>query len=93
MKSVLSKFKRGDLPNEGLRVLSDVIGVNSVKAMMVQLPGMTFHVPKGFYKQSDLNYIRKNKDKPVEEMANDLGCSTRTIYRKLDRIENEKTPA
>jgi len=87
MKSVLDKFTREDLPNEGLRLLSDVIGVNQVKAMMVQLPGMTFHVPKDFHKQSDLNYIRKNADRPVEEIALALGCSVRTVYRKLDSIK------
>jgi len=82
MKSVLSRFKRVDLPNEGLRILSDVIGINQVKAMMVKLPGVTIHIPKDFYKQSDMNFIRKNPDMPVGKMAVELGCSVRTVYRK-----------
>lgn len=87
MKSVLEKFQREDLPNEGLRNLSDVIGINHVKAVMVKLPGVTIHVPKGFYKQSDINYIKKNIGQSPEVMADKLGCSVRTIYRKLKAVQ------
>jgi len=86
MKSILSKFKREDLPNESLRLLSDVIGINQVKALMVRMPGCTIHIPKSFYKQSDLNFIRKNKTTPVKEIARELGCSERTVYRKLKTV-------
>jgi transcriptional regulator of acetoin/glycerol metabolism len=90
MKSVLDKFKREDLPNDGLKELSDVIGINSVKAVMVKMPGVTVHVPKSIYKQSDMNYIRNNRDKSVSEMARELGCSHRTVYRKLKKVFREK---
>lgn len=86
MKSILSKFKREDLPNESLRLLSDVIGINSVKALMIRLPGVTIHIPKSFYRQSDLNFIRKNKTTPIKEIAQELGCSERTVYRKLKLV-------
>ena len=82
MKSVVENFIREDLPNEGLKEMSDVIGINHVKALMVKCPGMTFHVPKDLYRQSDLDYIKKNFGETVENLANTLGCSVRTIYRK-----------
>ena len=88
MKSFLERFEREDLPNEGLRCLSDVIGINNVKAIMVKMPGQTVHVPKDFYRQADINYIKNNMDMPVVEMARNLGCSVRTIYRRLDSLRS-----
>ena len=86
MKSILQKFSREDLPNESLRILSDVIGINQVKEIMVRLPGVTVHIPKSFYKQSDMNFIIKNKKRPPKEIAQELGCSVRTVYRKLKAV-------
>jgi len=87
MKSILQKWDREDLPNEKMRQLSDVIGINSVKAILVKCPGMVFSVPKTFCRVSDINYITKNKDMPVPEIALNLGCSERTVYRKLELVK------
>lgn len=87
MKGVLEKFEREDFPNDGLKRLSDVIGVNTVKLILLKCPGMTFHVPKAFYKQSDINYITKHKNDTPQEIAEALGLSVRTVYRKLESIK------
>ena len=86
MKSILEKWDREDLPNEKMRQLSDVVGINNVKAILVKCPGMVFSVPKTFYRISDDNYIKKNRSKPVDEIAMKLGCSIRTVYRKKQLI-------
>jgi len=86
-KSILANFDREDLPNEGLRLLSDIIGIDSVKVVMLKLPGTTIHVPKTLYKQSDNNYLMKNKDKPAKELAYKMGCSLRSVYRKLKAVK------
>lgn len=87
MKSVLDDFSRDDLPNEGLREMSDVIGINQVKALMVKCPGVTFHIPKDLYRQSDLDYIKKNTKKTSAEIAETLGLSERTIQRKRRKLK------
>lgn len=87
MKKLLEKFTREDLPNDGLRELSDVIGINEVKAVMVKLPGVTIHVPKTIYRESDMNYLKTHKDDNPETLADVLGCSQRTIYRKLAALK------
>ena len=81
MKSILQKMTRSELPNDGLRELSDVIGVNRVKEMLVKLPGCTYHVPKTLYKQEDRHYIKTHPNKTAKEIAYDLGVSLRTAYR------------
>lgn len=88
MKGIFEKMEREDLPNEGLKKLSDVVGINQIKAMLVQLPGVTIHVPKIFYKQGDDNFIRKNMDMPVKDIAQKLGCSENTVWRKRRSILN-----
>lgn len=90
MKGMLEKFEREDLPNKGLRILSDSLGINQVKEIMLTCPGQSFHVPKSFYKQSDINYITKHiKDDP-KNIANKLGCSVRTIQRKIQAIQSSE---
>ena len=83
MKGMLEKFEREDLPNKGLRILSDSLGINQVKEIMLTCPGQTFHIPKSFYKQSDLNYITKHIDDDPKDIAYKLGCSLRTVQRKV----------
>ena len=76
-------MEREDLPTDKLKELADVIGVNQVKAMLLKLPGYEIYVPKSFlYKKSDMNYIRQNPNKKPVEIAEQLGCSLRTAYRK-----------
>jgi len=87
MKQIISKFSREDLPNEELRVLSDAIGINQVKVIMVKCPGMKFYIPKAVYKQSDLNFIRKHPNLSAQEIADRLGFGIRTAYRKKAAVK------
>ena len=89
MKGILERFKREDLPNEGLRLLSDAVGVNTVKEILLKCPGMNFHVPKAFFKQSDLNYIKKHMNDKPEDIAGVLCCSERTVFRKLAHLRKQ----
>jgi len=86
-KSILAKYNREDLPNENLRILSDLIGMDLIKVVMLKFPGTNIHVPKTLYRQSDENYLSKNKDKPARELAHVMGCSIRTVYRKLKQVK------
>lgn len=90
MTSILKKMTRAELPNDGLRELSDVIGVNRVKEMLVKLPGSTYYVPKTLYKHEDKHYIETHPDKTAKEIAYDLGVSERTAYRKGCKRVNKK---
>lgn len=87
MKSILSEYVRDDLPNESLKLLSDVIGINQIKVIMLKLPGVTIHVPKTLYRQSDNNYLSKHMDLPVKELSLNMGCSERTTYRKIKELK------
>ncbi len=86
MKSFLEEWERGDIPNEGLKSISDVIGINNVKSILVKFPGMTFHVPKKYYSQLDDSFLKKNKGEKATWLADKLGYSVRTIYRKLAKL-------
>ena len=87
MKQILKKFKREDLPTEGLRLLSDAIGINSVKAALVKCQGMIVYFPKKVNKQSQLNYIVKNPRKTPQQIAEALGIGLRTAYRKMAAVK------
>jgi len=93
MKDLIEKFTKEDLPNKGLQELSDVIGINQVKAMLVKLPGVTIHVPKSLYKKSDLEYIKEHIDDAPEDIAEKTGCSLRTVYRKIEAIKRTPSPS
>ena len=82
MKGLFKNYHREDLPNKALMELSDVIGMSQMKAVLVKCPGMTFHVPKVLYRKSDMDFIRKNPDMKKDAIADALGCSLRTVYRK-----------
>lgn len=82
MKSVLSKMTRDELPNNGLKEIADVIGINKVKEMLVKLPGCTFHIPKTLYKKQDSEYLNTHPNATIKEVSEALGVSVRTAYRK-----------
>lgn len=87
-KSFLLKLERKDLPNEGLRILSDIIGINKIKVLLVKMPGTVVYIPKYFHKQIDETYLGKNFKKPIDELALMLGVSERTVYRRLKNIKS-----
>jgi len=93
MKGILEKWTREDLPNKGLRDMSDIIGVNETKALMFKCKGLTVTFPKTFDKQSDLNYIEKNMDLAPEVVAHNLGLSLRSVYRKRQEVRNNQITA
>jgi len=87
MKGLFEKWTIADLPNPGLKELAEVIGLDNIKAMLVKCPGMTFHVPKDLYKQSDIEYIKTHLDDPISELAEKLGMSERTVFRKIKQVK------
>jgi len=87
MKQIVKRFERDDLPNDELKILSDAIGINQVKALLIKCPGQRFYIPKSVYKQMDLNYIRKNPGKTPQEIAEVLGIGLRTAYRKRAAVK------
>jgi hypothetical protein len=86
MKSFVKKWNRDDIPNKGLKEVSDVIGINAVKALLVKCPGMTFHIPKKYYSQLDDSFLKKHRKEKATWLAHKLGLSVRTIYRKLQKL-------
>ena len=87
MKQIVKKFKREDLPNEGLRLLSDEIGINPVKAARVKCRVMIVYFPKKVNETSQLNYIIKNPRKTPQQISEALGIGLRTAYRKMAAIK------
>lgn len=87
MKSLLKKTDREELPNKGLKILSDVIGINRVKELIVKCPGHIFYVPKRVFRERDDEFITKNFDgKNAEFISEKIGLSVRTVYRRVKKL-------
>jgi DNA invertase Pin-like site-specific DNA recombinase len=86
MKAILSRIGLEDLPDNGLREMARIVGVNVIKELIVKCPGLRVRIPKTFHKIYTRKYIEKHFDGGnYNELATDLGVSRRTVFRHLNK--------
>lgn len=86
MKAILSKLEINDLPDNGLREIARIVGVNVIKELIIKCPGLSVYIPKTFHKIYTRKYINKHfNGSNHSELADDLGVSTRTVFRHLNK--------
>jgi len=85
MKALLDKMEIDDLPNEGLKLIAEKLGMSLVKELVLKCGGTVVYIPKTFNKIYCRRYILKNwTGSNVPVLAADLGITERTVYRHLD---------
>jgi len=86
MKAILSRIDVEDLPDNGLREIARIVGVNVIKELIIKCPGTSVYIPKTFHKIYTRKYIEKHFDgSNVDDLAADLGVSRRTVFRHLNK--------
>jgi hypothetical protein len=65
-----------------LIIMADICGLESVRQMLRQFPGMGFYIPKLSRLDGFVNrYIKENTDKPVKILAKDLKVSEQYLKK------------
>ena len=73
-----------NLPNEDLKIMAAVIGLDATIKMMCELPGIIISVPKNATLQAKIDYVKKHYDgtkKSRYELAMMCDLSEGYIYR------------
>jgi len=91
MENVFEKLTPDDLTPD-LRMLASVCGLDLIKKMLLNFPGMNFYVPRITRLDNFLGkYMIANQMRPIKELARELSVSEqfiRTFYR--NRIKSDK---
>jgi len=61
-KPWIEKLTPDNLPNEDLRLVANLIGLDVAIKMMDVLSGLTINIPKNGFRQARAGYIAKNYD-------------------------------
>lgn len=73
-----------NLPNEDLKIMAAIIGLDATIKMMCELPGIIISVPKNATLQAKTDYVKKHYDgskKSRYELAKMCDLSEGYIYR------------
>lgn len=86
MENLISSLKASDLPNEDVRYLADVIGLEAAQLLLERCAGMTFYIPLKMSKDFHRQYIAEHFTGTVRSaraLAQELGITEQTVYRIL----------
>ena len=89
MDLLIASLQARDLPNEDLQVLAEVIGLEAVKKILRQCPGMNFYVPLKLSADFNRRYILENYGKDgdgvseVRKIAKALNVTQKTVWQIL----------
>jgi len=84
MKSILDRIEICNLPNDNLKALSMIIGINKFKELIVKIPGAKIYIPKSVKSISNKSYAIENfNGNNHQGIADHLGISKRSVYRLL----------
>ena len=84
MKSILDKIEIDDLPNDTLKALTSIIGINTLKELIVKIPGAKIYIPNSVKSISNKAYAIKNfKGNNHQEIADHLDVTKRSVYRMV----------
>lgn len=95
-KSWTKEITIEDLPNEDLKIIAGVIGLEAVVKLMCELDGFYFSIPKYGALRYKRNYVLKHYDgtkKSRFELAKKFGFTEQYIYRivRSRNIKSNKT--
>lgn len=75
-----------DLPNEDMRAIANICGIEVVLKLMEHMPGLIVNVPKNGMKKVKERYIVDNYNgHNVKELALICSVSLRHVYNVLNR--------
>ncbi len=83
-KPWMSNITEENLPNEDLKILAAVIGLDPTIKIMCELPGINIAVPKNATLQAKIDYVKAHYDgtkKSRYELAKMCDLSEGYIYR------------
>lgn len=96
-EQIIPKLQADDMPNEELRFVAEVCGMDVAMSLLQNCVGMiNLSVPVNGMKHFKHSYIQKcYSDKPTKQtvfkLANELGITAVEINRILGQHTNEKT--
>jgi Mor family transcriptional regulator len=82
-----------DLPNEDLKIVAALVGLDTAVKMMCELPGIVISIPKNATLGAKIKYIKKHYDgskKSRYELAKACGVSENYIYKIIRKALNSK---
>ncbi|MFP4544549.1 MAG: hypothetical protein ACLFQU_09960 [Candidatus Kapaibacterium sp.] len=88
MKHIYDSISRDELTPD-LQLIADICGLDTVRQLLKEYPGMNFYIPKVTRLDSFVSRIvRENKDSSIKHLALKLGVSEQylRILRKKQKI-------
>lgn len=79
---VLSKMTIDEMPNEDMRTVAEVLGVDVAMGLMQNFNGTRICIPKRTNIRRISTLLRTTSLSP-REIAKELGVGQRTVYRKM----------
>lgn len=74
-----------DMPNEDMRLVADLCGIETAMSLLHNLDGISIYIPKSGLNTIKQRWIRKNCSKySVKEMAVMLRVTERFVYKTLE---------
>ena len=77
-----------NLPNEDMRILAGTIGLEPVKDIITEYPGITFSVPTNAEFPAKVEYIKREYDGSKAsrvKLSRECGIGERFIFRMLSK--------
>ena len=73
-----------DMPNEDLKLVAELCGVDVARSLIENLEGVTIYIPKYSYRHLIKQYIHKHFDGTnAKKLALELKISERMVYKLL----------
>ncbi len=88
MEALIRGLTDEDLPNEDMKYLATVIGLDAVKKLLTDCPGMNFYTPARMPTDFCKRYIEVHYDpkkRNVRELSVALGITVRQVFRLLQQ--------
>lgn len=83
-KPWINEIDINDLPNEDLKIIAEIIGIDIAIKMMCELPGIAISIPKNATLKAKIKYVKKHYDgskKSRYKLAKECDLSENYIYR------------
>lgn len=80
-----------NLPNEDMRILAETIGIEPVRDIITEFPGIIFSIPANAEYPAKVEYIKNEYDGSKEcrvKLSKLCGIGERFIYRMLSKKSN-----
>lgn len=92
MGELINGLKASELPNDDLKFLQDVIGLEAVQKLLVHAPGMSFYIPTRLPAAFVREYVLRNFDPAEPNSSRVIAKKLRISERHVWRILKEDRP-